>query len=267
MIVKYPDRGLVENGSVSPLFETLYLVMSVTLLSVFSLFGFYYYLNRDPDKISKFQLMCRRQEVDWSNFDAMKSISLILALTFPLLMILISMYIAILYFLRSRGIIQKGDKFKIKRVPSIIGNYRRNILSLRETFAYMIFFFFNFYLNSFMLKFHNRFGFSIDMIRIYGFSSSLVVNNFLEGIVWPLFILWNLNKKMPEFYSNLKVRAKYKQTFFIIGNQNIAPRRIYESKETIFSREKNFTKSSTCFNFLDLTNQQYHSVLDLPSVV
>ena len=261
--MKYADRGLVENGAVSPLFETLYLVMSVTLLSVFSLFGFYYYLNKDPDKISKFQHMCRRQEVDWSNFDAMKSISLILALTFPLLMIMISMFIAILYFLRSRGI--------SKRVPPIIGDYRRNILSLRETFAYMIFFFFNFYLNSFVLKFHNRFGFSIDMIRFYGFSSSLVVNNLLEGIVWPLFILWNLNEKMPEFYSNLKVRDKYnstvKQTFVIIGNQNIAPRRIYERKETKFSREKDFRKSSTCFNFLDLTEKQDHSVLDLPPVV
>ena len=260
--MKYADRGLVENGLVSPLFEKLYLVMAVSLLSVFSLFGFYWYLNRDPDKTSNFQLMCRRQEVDWSNFDAMKSISLMLALTFPLLMILISMFIAIFYFLRSRGI--------SKRVPPIIGNYRRNILSLRETFAYMIFCFFNFYLNSFMLKFHNRFGFSVDMIRIYGFSSSLIVNNLLEGIVWPLFILWNLNEKMPEFYSNQKVEDKYKstkQTFFIIGNQNIEPRRFYESREAIFSREKNFTKSSTCFNFLDLTGEQNHSVLDLPSVV
>ena len=59
-MVKYADRGLVEKGSVSPLFETLYLVMCLTLLSVFSIFGFTYYLNRDPDKKSNFHLMCRR---------------------------------------------------------------------------------------------------------------------------------------------------------------------------------------------------------------
>ena len=124
----------------------------------------------------------------------MKSIMLVLALTLPLLMILISMYIAILYFLRSKGM--------SKKVPLIIGNYRRNILSLRETFVYMIICFLNFYMNSFLLKFHNRFGFSVDMIRVWGFSSSLVINNLLEGILWPLFILWNLRDKMPELYSD-----------------------------------------------------------------
>ena len=254
VMVKYADRGLVEKGSVSPLFETLYLVMCLTLLSVFLIFGFYYNLNKDPDKTSNFHLMCRRKSVDWSNFDAMKSITLMLALTLPLVMILISMFIAILFFLQSRGM--------SKKVPPIFGKYRRNILSLQETFVYMIICFLNFYMNSFLLKFHNRFGFSVDMIRIYGFSSSLVTNNLLEGTLWPLFILWNLSDKMPDLYSDTKKEKKYK-TFYITGHQNIEPRRFYENRKVMQSRKKNSTK---CFTFLGRTNTS-HSILDLPSIV
>ena len=197
---------------------------------------------------------CKRKSINWSNFDAMKSITLILALTLPLLMILISMYIAILYFLQSRGM--------SKKVSPIIGNYRRNILSLRETFVYMIICFLNFYMNSFFLKFHNRFGFSVDMIRVYGFSSSLVTNNLLEGTLWPLYILWNLREKMPELYSDKTEGKKYK-TFYINGHQNIDPRRFYENREAMPSRNKNSIK---CFNFLDPTKTS-HSIKDLPSIV
>ena len=261
MFVKYADRGLVENGSLSPLFETLYLIVCLTLLSVFSIFGFYYHLNRDPDKTSNFNLMCTRKAVDWSNFDSMKSITLMLALTLPLLMILVTMFIAILYFLRSRGM--------SKRVSPIIGNYRRNILTLREMFAYLIIFFVNFYLNSFMLKFHMYFGFSIDMIRIYGFSSSLVFNNLLEGIIWPIFILWNLNDKMPDLYSMQKVEDGYKRTkqfFNNSGYQNIEPRRYYENRDPLHSKDKAYVKSNTNFRFLNTTNTN-PSILDMPSVV
>ena len=91
MIVKYADRGLVENGSLSPLFETLYLIVCLTLLSVFSIFGFYYKLNSDPYQKSNFNLMCTKKAVDWSNFDSMKSITLVLALTLPLLIVLITL--------------------------------------------------------------------------------------------------------------------------------------------------------------------------------
>ena len=202
----------------------------------------------------KLIIPCKRKSINWSNFDAMKSITLILALTLPLLMILISMYIAILYFLRSRGM--------SKKVPPIIGNYRRNILTLRETFVYMIICFLNLYMNSFFLKFHNSFGFSVDMIRIYGFFSSLVTNNLLEGVVWPLFILWNLRDKMPELYSDENEGKKYK-TFYINGHQNAHPRRFYENREAIPYSKKNSIK---CFNFIDPTNTS-HSIIDLPSIV
>ena len=253
------DRGLVENGSVSPLFETLYLLVCVTLLSVFSIFGFYYYLNRDPDKKSNFNLMCTGKAVDVSNFDSMKSITLILALTLPLLMILITMFIAILYFLRSRGM--------SKKVPPIIGNYRRNILSLREMFAYFVIFFVNFYLNSFLLKFHMQFGLSIDMIRIYGFSSNLVFNNLLEGIILPIFILWNLNDQMPD--SILKVEDKYKSTkpsVYNLGYQNLEPRRMYGNMDSLHSKDKVYVNSTNNFSFLNATNKN-PSIVDLPSVV
>ena len=181
------------------------------------------------------------------------------ALTLPLLMILITMFIAILYFLRSRGM--------SKKVPPIIGNYRRNILSLREIYAYFVIFFVNFYLNSFLLKFHMQFGLSIDMIRIYGFSSNLVFNNLLEGIILPIFILWNLNDQMPD--SILKVEDKYKSTkpsVYNLGYQNLEPRRMYGNMDSLHSKDKVYVNSTNNFSFLNATNKN-PSIVDLPSVV
>merc|ERR1712137_1075522 len=80
VMIKYADRGLVENGSVSPLFGKLYLVVCVTLFSVFFLFASYYYLHRDPNKKSNFHLMCMKTSVD-SDFESMKSIILFLSLS------------------------------------------------------------------------------------------------------------------------------------------------------------------------------------------
>ena len=261
VLVKYADRGLVENGTVSPLFETLYLVVGVTLLSVFFIFGSYYYFNNDPAKKSNFNLMCTRRSIDWSNFDAMKSITLVLAFTIPMIMVLIFMFIAILYFLRRRGM--------TKRVPPIIGNYRRNMLSLQETFAYTIIFFAYLYLNSFMLKFHNYFGFSVDMIRTWGFSSNLVFNNLLEGTIWPLFILRNLNKEMPQFYSNQNVcnPESIKHGFYIIGNTSLEPRRYCEDGISLNSKKIDINiKSTNKFNFLAKTYTN-HSGFDVPALL
>ena len=245
-MVKYADRGLVEeSGSVSPLFETLYLVVCVTLTTVFSIFAFY------PNKKSNFNLMCMKKSVS-SEFESMKSISLLLSVTLPFLLILIFMFCAILYFLRSRGF--------SKRVPPIIGKYRRNILSLRETFVVTIVFYIFLYFDSFLLKFHEHFGISIEVIRIYAFTNSLVVHNLLEGVIWPFFILWNLNKKMPEFYSNPNIKSE--KIFYVSGNKNIEPRRYDVDIQTKYFKN-NFQRTS---NSVFLNHAVKKSLLELPSV-
>ena len=88
-MVKYADRGLVENGSLSSLLGTLYLLVYVSLFSVFLIFAFYYILNQSPNKKSNFHLMCMGEPLDSSNFESIKSITLVLALTIPLLLSLI----------------------------------------------------------------------------------------------------------------------------------------------------------------------------------
>ena len=217
-MIKYADRGLVENGSVSPLFGRLYLVVCVTLFSVFFLFASYYYLHRDPNKKSNFHLMCMKISVD-SDFESMKSIILFLSLSAPFYIILLIMFCAILHFLRSRGF--------SKRIPPIIGKYKRNVLSLKETFVYAILFYSDMHLNSFLLRYHKHFGISVDLIRFYGFTHSLLINNMLEGIIWPLYILCNLFEHMPDFFSNERVKDKIPKTqFYVCSHKNLEPKRL-----------------------------------------
>ena len=112
-----------------------------------------------------------------------------------------------------------------------------------------------------------HFGFSIDMIRIYGFSSNLVFNNLLEGIILPIYILWNLNEKMPD--SILKVEDKYKstkQSFYNLGYQNLEPRRMYRNMNSLNSKEKVYVNSTNNLSFSNTTNK-HPSIVDLPSVV
>ena len=248
-MVKYADRGLAENGSVSPLFETLYFLVCVSLFSVFSIFAFYYLLNQNPDKKSSFHLACMGEPVDSSNFESMKSITLIFALTLPLLLILISMFCSIQYYLHSRGF--------SKKVPAIFGIYRRNILSLKETFVFTIAFFALFYLHSIVLKFHNLFGLSSDMIRIYLLTNCLVINILIEGIILPVYILWNLHEKMPELFSNQKVSEL---KFNFICDQNMEPRRLCES-----------VKIKHVSMYLKKINQKYKpnltSIIEMPEIV
>ena len=249
VMVKYADRGLAENGSVSPLFETLYLLVCVSLFSVFSIFAFYYILNQNPDKKSSFHLGCMGEPVDSSNFESMKSITLIFALTLPLLLILISMFCSIQYYLHSRGF--------SKKVPAIFGIYRRNVLSLKETFVFTITFFVLFYFHSFVLKFHNLFGLSSDMFRIYFLTNCLVINILIEGIILPLYILWNLHEKMPGLFSNQKVSEL---KFNFICNQNMEPRRLCES-----------VKIKHVSMYLKKINQKYKpnltSIIEMPEIV
>ena len=230
-MVKYADRGLTENGSVSQLFQTLYLLVCVSLFSVFAVFAFFYKLNRDPDKKSNFHLMCMGETLDFSNFESMKSIALIIALSLPLFLSLISMFLSIKYYLHSRGI--------SKKVPVIFGKFRRNIFSLTEIFVFTVIFFVPIYCQYFMILFHNLLGISPSMLRIHLLIVILVRNVILEALILPISILWNLQRKMPEFFSNQKVSL---QKFNIICDKNMEPRRICDSSEAKAMFSKKFTK-------------------------
>ena len=137
------------------------------------------------------------------------------------------MYCSIQYYLHSRGI--------SKKVPAIIGKFRRNILSLKETFTVTIIFFVFFYLHFFVLMFHNHFGISPDMLRIYLIINSLMINILLEGIIWPVYILWNLCKQMPELFSNQKLSRK---KFTIICNDIMEPRRFFYKEARVLNSKK-----------------------------
>ena len=256
-MIKYADRGLINSkGSVSPLFEILYLLVCVSLFSVFSIFAFFYYLSQDPEQKSNFHLMCINQSVD-SALESMKSLHLMFALTFPFFVILISMFCSIIYFLRARGI--------QKKIPQIIGNYRRNVLTLREIFYYTIFILLLFFMNFMLLKFHTVFGFSVNGIRMHFFTHSLVTHQLLEGIIWPSYVLWNLCDKMPEFYSDKTISMK---KFYMFGQNNMEPRRFDENMQAMYYRRNKSGKYQSDFTFLqNQTRNHSHSFSELPPIV
>lgn len=238
-MIKYAERGLVNNGSVSPLFEILYYVVYVSLFSVFLIFATYNsLLSKDSKKKSNYHLVCIKQPAS-SDFKSTKSLTLVLSLTVPFFIILISMFCSIIYFLPSN-----------KRNSRIIGNYRRNVLSLKETFLYTIIMFVLWFLYSIVLRFHTVFGFSVDEIRWVAFTHSLVVHQLLEGIIWPIYILWNMHKQMPELFSEKIITE---QKFYNLCQHKMEPRRAEEKIEGniqrrvqsdfTFQQNKNIKKS------------------------
>ena len=80
------------------------------------------------------------------------------------------MFCSILHFLRSR------------KKSNIIGHYRRNILSLKETVFYAIFILVLLLLHSTVMKFHHFFGFSAYGLRLFSFIHTLLVHQLCEGI-------------------------------------------------------------------------------------
>ena len=252
-MIKYADRGLIDrsSGSVLPLFETLYCVVYASLLSVFLIFALYYYLSKDPNKKSNYHLMCIKQSAD-SDFQSTKSLNLLLALTVPFFIILISMFCSIIYIYRLK-----------KRNVHIIGNYRRNILTLTETFLYTIFVIVLIFIYYVLLRFHTVFGFSVDGIRIFAFTHSLVIHQLLEGIIWPVYILWKMYDKMPELYSDKEHTV---QKFYISGQHKIVPRRKNDDTEEIYYKSNIQRKVPSIFTFQH-SKTDNNSCSELPPIV
>ena len=198
--------------------------------------------------------MCIKQSVD-TNFESAKGLNLLLALTVPFFFILISMFCSIIYVLRSRGI--------KKRIPQIIGNFRRNVLSLKETFFYTIFILVFFFGWSLVIKLYAVLGFSVDGIRFVSFMQSLVVHNLLEGVIWPIYVLWNLQEKMPEFYSD---RTNSVQKFCIIGQNTLEPRRIDVNTDSKYDKWNIPRKVSSNVALHQMNQNSMNSISELPTV-
>ena len=192
--------------------------------------------------------MCIKQPVD-TNFESAKGLNLLLALTAPFFLILIFMLSSIIYVLRSRGIKKR--------------NYRRNVLSLKETFFYTIFILVFFFGGSLLIKFYAVLGFSVDGIRFYSFMQSLVVHNLLEGVIWPIYVLWNIQEKMPEFYSD---RTNSVQKFCIIGQNTLEPRRIDVNTDSKYDKWNIPRKVSSNVALHQMNQNSMNSISELPTV-
>ena len=222
--------------------------MNFFLCHTFSFEGFI--KSQDPNKKSNYNLMCIKKSSD-SDSESTKSINLLIAFSVPFFIILISMFCSIIYSLRTQGL--------KKRIPHIIGNYRRNILSLNETFIYAISILCSLYGGSIALKFYTVFGFSVKEIRLYCFTQGLVIHNILEGIIWPCYVLWNLHDKMPEFYSDKTIFA---HKFSITGQPKLEPRRMDDYMEANYY-ERNIPRNVTS----NITFKRNNSFPELPPIV
>ena len=87
---------------------------------------------------------------------------------------------------------------------------------------------------------------------MYGFTHSLLINNTLEGIIWLLYIMCNLNEHTP---------GKKAETNFYIsdGHQNLEPRRNNNIPDLTDIR---FAQSKSKFKFVNQSvNKNLFSVI------
>ena len=222
-MVKYPERGLVQRGAVSPLFERLYLVTVGCLSLVLCTFSLATFLNKNTeDSKSNFNLLCTNQSVDYA-FNSMKGLALMNSFTGFLLLIVTLMFLSIKYFVRHRT--------QNKNPPAIYGRYRRCVLTLDETFYIGLIHFLNYFTGSFIVNFHEKFGLGHETARLYLLLNGLIIHNFISGFVWPVYILCHLRKNMPEFFTNRNRIAAYEtKVFYITGRDTIKPRRPSEPR-------------------------------------
>ena len=96
-----------------------------------------------------------------------------------------------------------------------------------------------------VLKFYNYFGFSVHGLRFFSFTYTLLVHQLFEGIIWPVYILWNLHETMPEFYSD---ETESELKFDIIGQFNMKHKKIYKNDEKLRNNPKHFTSNSSFQN-------------------
>ena len=215
-MIKYSQRGLVTRGEVSPLFQYLYHTLILTFSVIFCVVGFSGYFGKEDPKSQQIMMqICLNNFKDINTSPNSKKV-LIIGVTISSVTnaTLILAYVASkLYILR----ISKNDQTPIK-----FGRYRRNVLTYTQTmvlgFMTCVFFIID-------LSFASSFNEKIFALFRNLISWNHLLNlTFFNGVLAPLYILWDLYESKPDFFISYR-EDKTKNDIFYITSPQIAPRR------------------------------------------
>ena len=192
----------MENGKVLPLFEKLYLLITLTLLAMF--LATFLPKHWKSDSLDQFQLYQICMKSCPSKLTS-KTFTVNFAFAMAMTVLQIIMFSDIqMNFTRN--------------VPSIFGNFQRNVVTFREYFLFQI---------SSQIMDISAFAVFImltyievdcDNARIF-LMVSLVSKFMFVGTILPSIILWNLSHKMPQFF----IHAKLTMSSFYISRQILRP--------------------------------------------
>ena len=201
----YAERGLVKNGIVLKTFNQLYyLFCSIPFTVVIVLLTFLKedILNNRCSKILE-------EPVEFAflrNEGYTHRISLVVL-------------IHLLYFCSSHLVKRKSKHSK--KPPAIIGRFQRNILTFKDTVILVTIVMITMMPPYFI---SNLFGlFNIHLNNSY---SNLFLNSvltFVVGVVFPSYIIYNLENTLPDFFSN-SYEAKNNMNFYV-RKPYVEPRR------------------------------------------
>ena len=144
-MIKYADRGLVENGTIKKLFDYLYYISSVAwfFCGLGIPFGLYFSKGWEAETTMKYLNRCK---TNYQNFDdGSKVIKTEMILAIIIFIPAVIMFLAIRYFVSKRS--------KDHKVPAIFGRYQRNLLTFNQTVMFLISFIFHEVVLASMLSF------------------------------------------------------------------------------------------------------------------
>ena len=210
MVIKYAHRGLIKNGTISILFEKLYLLIVAACTSLFYSFSF----SRKVEEKLIFRI-CNKEEPEFilihTPFNSIKTAVMLIAFVSSMTILYSLMYFSAIFLVRKKKI-------------SVYGKYQRNVLTLRDTYLLACINQISTYIVFTVAIFSKFSPDSIRFIIIFVGISIILIN----GYILPLFVLVKLYFNMPEFYSNTQ-----KNVDFVFQNQ--APKLIPRPQHSPFS--------------------------------
>ena len=204
-MIKYAHRGLVEGGTISSLFEKLYLLAVATMTVIFYSFSF----SRNVEEKFLYKL-CISEEIKYIEFKSVKTATMLFAFSMSMTILYSLLYFSCTYLIRKNRL-------------SVVGYYQRNVLTLNDTYMLALVNQINGFIG---LLVASIFKFSPESIRFGYFFVDISMIVIIGYMLLPVYVLLKLYFKMPEFYSNKCINVKkysQKQANILIPRPQLSP--------------------------------------------
>ena len=240
IMILYADRGLVRNGEISPMFQLLF-SLTTTFFGIWYLLGIVIrFILQNQETQDIVNEICSTHATMANKLGAFKNIGKFGRI--------IGGFLIGLLYLRSIKFVRNRSKNKSKP-PAIFGRYQRNLLTYSDTIILISLLIFSspFHLYSLFQIFNvNLHQLTLTLIRSIGIC-------IIIGILLPAYTLFNLKKKIPDFFSESNscknVQFSLKPHSLIEPRRDLKPSEMIELKSIMWSSrrtERCYGTNCTC---------------------